>query len=77
MLLIDTVAFGSTVVISLPYDLLSAPEPIGSWEAYLAVLYGTGVVSIGSMAVGMQLALRLPFTDRLLGGLDRSYWAHK
>lgn len=77
MLLIDTVAFGSTVVISLPYDLLSAPEPIGSWEAYLAVLYGTGVVSIESMAVGMQLALRLPFTDRLLGGLDRSYWAHK
>lgn len=67
----------SVVLISLPYELLSAPDPVGSWEAYLALLYGTGVLSIGLMSVGMLLALRAPSIDRLLGGLDRSYRLHK
>lgn len=67
----------TVVMISLPYDLLSAPAPNGSWETYLALLYGTGVVSIGLMSVTMLLALRAPSIDKLLGGLDRSYRLHK
>ena len=67
----------SVVIISLSYELLSAPDPVGSWEAYLALLYGTGVLSIGLMSVGMLLTLRAPSIDRLLGSLDRSYRLHK
>jgi len=68
---------GGVVIVSLPYELLSAPDPAGSWEAYLALLYGTGALSVGSMSVAMLLALRAPLMDRLLGGLDRSYRVHK
>ncbi len=65
------------VIVSLPYEQLASPGPVGSWEAYLALLYGTGVLAIGLMSFAMLLALRPPWLDKLLGGLDRSYRVHK
>ncbi len=62
---------------SLPYDALFGLPAGNRWELYLALLYGTGVVSIVLMSVAMVLALRLPVADRLLGGLDRCYRAHR
>jgi len=62
---------------SLPYDQMLGPTGVSRWELYLALLYGTGVISIVLMSAAMLLALRLPVLDRLLGGLDRCYRAHR
>lgn len=47
------------------------------WQLRRHGLYLTGVWSIGMMSLVMLLALRQPWQDRLLGGMDQVYRLHK
>jgi len=49
----------------------------GWWQLRQHLLYLTGLWSIGLMALTMLLALRLPWLERPLGGMDRVYRLHK
>lgn len=49
----------------------------GVWRLRQLVLNLSGVLSIGLMAFIMVLALRLPWMERLLGGMDQVYRLHK
>lgn len=49
----------------------------GVWELRRQLLYLSGLLSIGLMALTLLLALRLPLAERLLGGMDQAYRLHK
>ena len=49
----------------------------GWWQLRQHALYLTGLWSIGLMALAMLLALRLPWLERPLGGMDQVYRLHK
>jgi len=49
----------------------------GWWQLRQQALYLTGLWSIGLMALALVLALRLPWLERPLGGLDQVYRLHK
>ncbi len=49
----------------------------GAWELRRQLLYLSGLLSIGLMALTLLLALRLPMAERLLGGMDQVYRLHK
>ncbi|WP_461466268.1 ferredoxin reductase family protein [Melaminivora sp.] len=49
----------------------------GWWQLRQQALYLTGVWAIGLMALTMLLALRLPWLERPLGGMDQVYRLHK
>ena len=49
----------------------------GWWQLRQHALYLTGLWSIGLMALAMVLALRLPWLERPLGGMDQVYRLHK
>lgn len=47
------------------------------WQLRHHGLYLTGVWSVGMMSLIMLLALRQPWQERLVGGLDQVYRLHK
>lgn len=49
----------------------------GWWQLRQQALYLSGLWSIGLMALAMVLALRLPWLERPLGGMDQVYRLHK
>ena len=49
----------------------------GWWQLRQHVLYLSGLWSIGLMCLVMLLALRLPWVERPLGGMDQVYRLHK
>jgi predicted ferric reductase len=49
----------------------------GGWLLRRHVLYLSGLWSIGLMSLTMLLALRLPWLERPLGGMDQVYRLHK
>lgn len=49
----------------------------GWWHLRRHTLYLTGLWSIGLMVLAMLLALRLPWLERPLGGMDQIYRLHK
>src|SRR5690606_26131845 len=67
------------VVISLAFwlSLNDVERTMQPWALRKSLLYYTGVVAMAMISIGMILALRLPFLERLTGGLDRSYRLHK
>jgi predicted ferric reductase len=60
------------------WPLLNAQgEASGWWRLRQHALYLSGLWAIGLMALAMVLALRLPWLERPLGGLDQVYRLHK
>ncbi len=49
----------------------------GAWLLRQQLLYLSGLLSIGLMALALVLALRLPWLERPLGGMDQVYRLHK
>jgi len=49
----------------------------GGWQLRQHALYLSGLWSIGLMSLTMLLALRLPWLERPLGGMDQVYRLHK
>ncbi|MBL8365592.1 MAG: ferric reductase-like transmembrane domain-containing protein, partial [Comamonas sp.] len=47
------------------------------WAARQQMIYLSGLWSVGLMVLAMLLALRLPWMDRALGGMDKVYRLHK
>ncbi|MFA9438599.1 ferric reductase-like transmembrane domain-containing protein [Uliginosibacterium sp. sgz301328] len=61
-------------MISLPAEGLGGT---GFWAIRREALLLTGIVAYLFMATAMVLALRLPWIERRLGGLDRNFGLHK
>ena len=67
----------------LPADLGVSPlvdaqgAATGWWQLRQQAVYLSGLWSIGLMALAMVLALRLPWLERPLGGMDQVYRLHK
>jgi len=67
----------------LPADLGVSPlvdaqgAATGWWQLRQQAVYLSGLWSIGLMALTMVLALRLPWLERPLGGMDQVYRLHK
>lgn len=56
----------------------AAPDAAaGWWQLRQHALYLSGLWSIGLMSLTMLLALRLPWLERPLGGMDQVYRLHK
>ncbi|AVP56366.1 ferredoxin reductase family protein [Pulveribacter suum] len=49
----------------------------GAWLLRQQLLYLSGLLAIGLMALALVLALRLPWLERPLGGMDQVYRLHK
>lgn len=56
---------------------LPLPETLNFIAARNLLVQYSGVLSIGAMSVAMILAVRSPWVDRWLNGLDKSYRLHK
>jgi predicted ferric reductase len=57
--------------------LMAQAAGAGWWQLRQHTLYLTGLWSIGLMSLVMLLALRLPWLERPLGGMDQVYRLHK
>jgi predicted ferric reductase len=49
----------------------------GFWATRTTLVYGTGVLALGLMSVGVILAARPVWFETPLGGLDKFYRLHK
>lgn len=64
-----------------PSGLVPAAGAVGEgaawWAARQQMIYLSGLWSVGLMVLAMLLALRLPWLERALGGMDKVYRLHK
>ncbi|ALT79192.1 hypothetical protein AT984_20355 [Paucibacter sp. KCTC 42545] len=74
LVLLVLLAFAWLGLPAWPAD--GAPD-LQRWMVYLDGLYLSGYLAIGLMSVAMVLALRMPWLERWVGGLDRAYRLHK
>lgn len=68
---------GLAVVSALPFGALGQAGPALPWAIYLQLLFATGFLSLLLMSVAMILALRLPWIEDRVGGLDQAYRLHR
>ncbi|WP_284334692.1 ferric reductase-like transmembrane domain-containing protein [Comamonas sp. NoAH] len=73
--LLLTVAWAAA---AMPWQVLGEPTSAGLWwQLRQHALYLSGIWSIGMMSLVMLLALRQPWMERPLGGMDQVYRLHK
>jgi predicted ferric reductase len=75
-----TTAFASAVILLAGLWLFSlAPDALtqGFWATRTTLVYGSGVLALGLMSVGVILAARPVWFETPLGGLDKFYRLHK
>lgn len=74
------IAFAALALVITTAWLLSVPADVFGgdfWSTRRALIFFTGLLSIGFMAVGVMLAARPVQLESVLGGLDKFYRLHK
>ncbi|MGO3930267.1 ferric reductase-like transmembrane domain-containing protein [Rhodopseudomonas pseudopalustris] len=75
-----TTAFAAAVVgLAVLWGLSLEPDAFtgGFWATRHTLVYGTGVMALGLMSIGVILAARPVWFETALGGLDKFYRLHK
>ena len=65
------------VTLTYWFSINAIDQTLTLWALSKSTLYYTGIMATAMMSLGVVLALRLPFIENLIGGLDLHYRLHK